>query len=244
MAIGARERETAMKWKGLCLGACLLAAAGLARGGGLPDVAFTDGQFDPADWEAAVVYVGNGGDYGVDMQDTGGNPGAFLRTRLDVNAHSGPEVRTSTVVFFRRIGLEYDPATQGEIASLDYTEDAIMLSGSVQSTGLVVWQDGRAYRTIVTEFRQTTWEGESLAGVLAEDLFGWVEQRDIHPDFSESGSPLEFGFFRGLSTTDIPYSMTAGIDNWSTTIHRVPEPATVFLVVLGAAALLRPRQRR
>jgi hypothetical protein len=49
---------------------------------------------------------------------------------------------------------------------------------------------------------------------------GYVDE-SAHPDFSDDGSTIEFGFFRANSQIDgqMDYSMFGGIDNWHVAIY-------------------------
>jgi MYXO-CTERM domain-containing protein len=80
----------------------------------------------------------------------------------------------------------------------------------------------------------------TLAPRDENDFFNWHGEGSF-PNFSATGGPITFGFWRG--NNEGTYSMTTGIDNWSMTIHTVPEPAGLGLAALSAIALIRRRVR-
>ena len=70
-----------------------------------------------------------------------------------------------------------------------------------------------------------------------------------HPDFSQSGAPINFGFWAGNSGSGVP-NMEAGIDNWIYTIQSealtstAPEAGQTIMMIGGALALLAVVGRR
>ncbi len=102
-----------------------------------------------------------------------------------------------------------------------------------------------------------TWTPHVLNGLTSAD-FGLVNVTPTtvvdstqHPDFTASGGPIQFGFFRanGTGLNGEGYTLAAGIDNWQITLAAAPPPArgaiqipslgTIELAVLaGLLALL------
>ena len=71
------------------------------------------------------------------------------------------------------------------------------------------------------------------------------------PDFSAAGSAIEFGYFTnngdpigGIVMPPSTVTTDFGIDNWSVTVAKVSEPATLALFGLGLAGLGIARRRR
>ena len=74
---------------------------------------------------------------------------------------------------------------------------------------------------------------------LTEESF---TRGDIGPDFSENGSPIQFGYFRSNSAFSTNYSITGGVDNWTVNVVAVPEPATLLIFALGSIYLNRKKR--
>jgi hypothetical protein len=133
--------------------------------------------------------------------------------------------------YFIRIDAAYDPALQGAIATINYSEDAKYFGplpgGDGQGTGCALLQGGTFYHIDMVITSATDWH--SLHSIsLTKDDFHSLNEPDDHPDFSINGSPIIFGFFRGNSTRGTTgYFRDAGIDNWSVTVNPVPLPPPV-----------------
>jgi uncharacterized protein (TIGR03437 family) len=145
------------------------------------------------------------------------------------------------------IAAVYNPRTMGAISSIDYSEDAIYIGGATgegQGTGPAVRQRDssgvlRTYVATTVTNRPTTWSPNSLTGLLATNfslLGGGTTFLDnsSHPDFSASGSALQFGYWRGNTTQGAGYSTAAGIDNWKVVVHGF-QP--------GISCVISPRSR-
>ncbi|MHC4535627.1 MAG: glycoside hydrolase family 16 protein [Planctomycetota bacterium] len=185
-------------------------------------VTFSDGVFNASDWQLVTEQSGNGGSVSFSQESTGGNPDEYLRITDTVNA--APPYSIVCGAFFNT-GAIYFPQTQGEIVSLEYSEDSIMLSGwgQGQATGLALRQNGVLYYAYTPGgglfyANQSSWTPHSFTSFQAEN-FGHWQNPNVHPDFSSEGSPIEFGFYRMNSTPVFGYTIVAGIDNWSVTIH-------------------------
>lgn len=201
-------------------------------------IAYTDGDFAPADWETIVLTGGSGGTVTATTDASGGNPGAYRRIQIVHNGVTGG-VRSQVVTFQRRVGAVHDPATDGAIASIDYAEDRILIYCAFacdgQNTGPAVRQDGEVYVAIAgnTSYYDVNgvWGGLTASGLTATS-FGHVDagvpgmlDPTVHPDFSAAGAPLEIGFFRWTTHTGpSPDTRTAGLDNWSLTLNLVAPP--------------------
>lgn len=207
-----------MRIAGMICVACLFAGT-RARG----DVTLSDGTFDPGDWDVSVFYTeGNGGhlDFAAQMT-SGGNPGAFRAVALTVYGTDDQHPYSAFNVFHRWTPFVYHPATDGKIVSLDYAEDWINLipGGGGQATGPALRQGGFVFIDGHAATTQLQWTHFGLARRTAAD-FAPVNVPNLHPDFSTSGGPIEFGFYRANSASDGQYSTAAGIDKWTITIHQ------------------------
>lgn len=186
-------------------------------------VNFFEGAFADADWTTSVYQNGNGGTLSAAQQTSGGNPGAYRVVTLVVNP-GPPGGRSNIFSFHWHTPSRYDPAANGAIASIDYSEDAL---GPGVAAAMVVRQGGNVFFASPT-YQVTTgtgWTTMAKQGLTAADfvmLAPDLTQSALHPDFSASGTPLEFGFMRAL-TSGIGCCGAGGpqgVDNWTATLHR------------------------
>jgi len=226
-----------------CMAACVIGAflCGQVHG---ETVSFTEGTFELSNWETSTAEGGNGGSSTVTQQSSGGIPDAYCKLSITVNS-AGSFVRSRAWVFSRRPDTTYDPQTQGSIQTIDYGEHSVMFEGfgNGHQTGPALWQDGTMYLVPAMLANQSTWTHQALNGLTAEDFVDDWDQRDTHPDFSASAPEITFGFYRVLATTDCSYTIVTGLDNWSLTVHPVPEPASALLVGLASLTMLRRKRR-
>jgi hypothetical protein len=221
-------------------------------------VTVSDSTFASADWALSQFIIGGGASVSANQQVSGGNPGAFRF--VGDNVANAPSASTFSAILGAHIysPFSYSPSVTGAITSLDYTEDAICINpncfGQGQGTGVALRQGGQAYvigGTITTS--STLWHTlPPLTGLHAADFFllnpsatSFVDPTS-HPDFSGTGAPIQFGFYRSNSTClgCSGYLLDAGIDNWAVTVHfpsppgaTVPAPWTAGLLVVALAML-------
>ena len=218
--------------------------------GPAPPVVFSDGTFNAGDWQLALATNGPGGTgvafFDAVFEGIEGNPGTFMRIKHVHNPSNNiidpSQPKSNILTFHRRIGAEYDPSTLGAITSIDYSEDRILFECGFsgcdgQVTGPAVLQDGDLYVVVVgnTNDRDVNrvWGALSSSGLTANNFSlavvgvnfpgpnTLIQDFNRHPDFSSSGSPMVFGFFRaGTHTAPIFQTRMAGIDNWQVTVNR------------------------
>jgi hypothetical protein len=195
---------------------------------------FSDSEFNSADWFYEIGALGGGAGFST-QELSGGNPGAYRLINLSMTAGTG-----GVGLHAFKSSAVYDPSIQGAIASVAFSEDLRMVSGSVpgMSSGSVLLQNGLRYYRWCWETDSVSWTTRIAEGTGAPNylLDGLQDNgtNPLRPDFSENGAPITFGYFRniqGIAGTD--FFMTSGIDNWTTTVVAVPEPAVWQLVVLG-----------
>ena len=213
----------------------------------------SDSTFLNTDWTLSQFFVGNAGTVTAVQDLAVGNPAPSRIVTDSVGA--GPSATTESVVLGASIytPFTYNPAVSGAIASLNYTEDAACTSGCFgqgQSTGPAVLQGGNVYIlcciSVITG-PGLTFANHALTGLTAADFglvslttAGGTSDSTQHPNFSASGAPLQFGFFRanGSSNGGAAYTLAAAIDNWQVSIFAAAPPASsVAVPTVGALEL-------
>ena len=188
------------------------------------EVSVQDGTFAPSDWGVSVFWEqGLSGIITVEQETSGGNPGEYRSVDVLLSpAKLNDWGRYNRVhAFHNYIPRVYDPATEGGVYSIDFSEDARLYAGYLegQGGGPAIRQNGVVYQGGSFTIPGATWFRHSLTDLTEDD---WYDPRNptAHPDFSETGSPIEIGFWSGNSgTSDDPYHSLAGIDNWSFVIR-------------------------
>jgi hypothetical protein len=198
----------------------LVASPGHAGPSVIRDRAFLD-----ADWTLTTFGVGNGGSVEAD-QASMGNPAPSRRIRTMVNSAPSPSEFSSVTGVNLFGGAVYDPQAQGAFVDLDYFEDALLEQGfgDGQATGIALRQNGNVYVRQVGTTPEFAWTAKKISGVTATQfalVFEGGEDVNVHPDFSASGAPIEFGFMRRNSTSvgANGYQIVALIDNWTVLIN-------------------------
>jgi len=175
---------------------------------------------------------------------TGGNPGAYLS--LTETFTTGDTIWTGGI----KTDYTYDPATQGALTSLGIKVDLRDPTfGATRATAwlLVVSQGGKRYYSV--PFNAYT-NSSILASFSENDLtsasfdtnpwagnFG-VKPDGQSPDFSSSGTPLEFGFMIGNRVVGFgTLANTVGMDDFVISEAgpeagpaNVPEPSALLLL--------------
>lgn len=206
----------------------ILCIASLALG----QTTFTDGTFEDADWTTTVFTLGYSGPGGSTVHEAvGGNPADHRA----ITTNMGDENPARVIVIEMRAGAIYDPSTQGIITFLSYGEDhkcaaADGCIGLGQNWWPTILQDGKFY--IHRHDNQFTgvledWTTGLVPVMLASD-FGEVEvsANGMHnltsnPDFSASGGPIQFGYSRATSISNM---RTGRIDNWTFAVNEEAVP--------------------
>jgi hypothetical protein len=195
-----------------------------------PAVVFEDGDFDPAGWsvDAVVSPLQGGATHTEEQVVSAGHPDAWRRM-VDRMPPGLNWLQTHHVALAAR----YEPALQGAIVALDYSEDCIFISGAgpgddVQAF-LLVEQAGRNYVHVSSSTTCQTpgWAAmESQFGLLAAD-FVQIDGPacavgQACPDFSVAGAALRFGYARTTQSFNGQPAVTVihGIDNWRVAVWR------------------------
>jgi hypothetical protein len=210
---------------------------------------FFDGTFNDADW-TRIVNITEGPfssfEETASQSLSGGNPGAF-RSMTHTWGNN-----TAARIYHFNVNAIYDPAVEGAIASIDYSADVRGLPGStiggVFGDGFAIQQDGRIFRTGTTGIgNNSPWQTVSLLNLTSGNFIAL--DGGSEPDFSITGSSIQFGYIRGnFIPTRTVRTVAHGIDNWSVTLNlatvpvpepsKTPEPSTIIsLGLLGFGAL-------
>jgi hypothetical protein len=194
----------------------------------MPGVSFEDGDFLASDWDITTeaVPATGGPTITASVATTGGNPGAF-RTAT----YTMPLAPSSAHVFYGARSANYDPATQGAIYLIDFSEDCIAGSnaGLLSYTGPMIEQAGRRYLAATGNrgCSRTTWSAtrrSSLGSTDFKQASGPAcGANETCPDFSAVGAPIRLGLVSGAAFDGglvPPTQSTHGFDNWKVTVWR------------------------
>lgn len=181
---------------------------------------FSDGDFFN-DWYYATFTAGTGGSALHYVSGPDGNPGYYLVIQTSLPGQCGAVYEIAL-----KSSATYDPSASGALESFDYSEDTKMIDGigGGQATGPAIYQNGHyyVYPGWATGLDQD-WHHMSRSGLTSGDFIEILggpcpsyTDPFSHPDFSDSGSEMTFGFYRGNSQIDGygAYTITAAIDNW------------------------------
>jgi hypothetical protein len=189
-----------------------------------------DSYFQDANWDAVDVSKDGTASQSPLQVLTGGSPAgtdfiftqdpAYRRLTTTVGPPAGGSgtSRISTA-YIRNDGSE-NPSTGGAITRLVFWQDDIVESGpsSLAVTwGIAVRQGGTVYTKALGTLTSSTWQPRGPIEVSAAD-FG-----SPGPDFSVTGGPIKFGFFRSVTSAGNPTrpnTVVHGIDNWQVRICR------------------------
>lgn len=211
-------------------------------------VTFFDGTFNDADWERDVFEIVNGGTVVATQEAAGGNPGEYLHI---INTVAAGAAGSAVYGLYIKPSASYTPSTQGAIIDGTLSIDTQMFAGfgDGETTRTLLRQDGNLFIRVgmrIDANNVGSWmtKGQTFTasnfqmisqtgpGVLVFDPTN-------HPDFSDSGSTIEFGFSTADSTQfTTGYTIDGGFDNWRVTLNTVPEPTSLVLLAVGGAIVL------
>jgi hypothetical protein len=207
-------------------------------------IVYSESNFNAEDW-TFLSFATAGGAAAATQISSGGNSGAYLEISLSMQAGAG-----GAVVWGFQNAAVYDPGSQGAIASVGYMED-VKKGGANQAAGAALLQNGFRYWRFTWETDPATW----ITRIATPDvefsgyfLDGTQDNgsNPTHPDFSGTGSPITFGFYRNIQgVAESTFTTLSGLDNWQTTVTSVPEPSSygagAALLVFGVVVLRRHR---
>jgi hypothetical protein len=208
-------------------------------------VTFSDGTFNNADWQVPIMYQGyNGGTLNAYQVASGGNPGSYQEVDTTLNGVGGNTPWSNIVAFHQQLNSTYDSSVQGAISSIDFSLDVENHIYVGLAIGAAIEQNGMLYAPLPLGTNgPTTWTNYTETGLTASSFWHVINSPPTfafvpgQPDFSSTGAPISFGYYTFEATTDVPYTIDAGYDNWSVTVHSTPEPSTLVLGIAGLAGL-------
>jgi hypothetical protein len=209
----------------------------------------TDNTFIPTDWS------------GVQSVQTIGLPSAASASTIPLGGLAGPFRQLGlfrqidlpsnrTIADIRPIGT-HDPGSQGPLVGLGYYADFMVQAsaGMTGTWGFALRQNGTVYLNNTLFTIAPAWTPTTIVNQSATDFLNPVSS--TNPDFTASGSLMEFGFFlRGVSFGLSSAGFNLGMDNLCVWDHNsgntcggatTPEPGTMALVGILLIALVTAR---
>lgn len=167
---------------------------------------YSDQTLADALWEVVPSQPGGRGWFVSAFEAAGGNTGSCKRLLTYVEPAPSAAARSIVIVVHLLDGAVYSPVASGPIATIDYSEDAMVSASSSggQMTGPAIRQGSHMYIALGASTGAVSgWHGVVSNGLTAAS-FVWVDPNDAHdgidpayhPDFSATAAPIELGFFR------------------------------------------------
>jgi hypothetical protein len=204
-------------------------SGGGGGGGGVRGTApYTDGIFDDNQWDEYVEVFGAGGTGGGGHLRFNGQEGAdYRQITITVNSAVGSGSTAQVAVFTYKRSTRYSAPNDGQIFSVDYSEDSILQAGggNGQYGAPAMRQNGKNYTLVpgagAFATPETSWTRKSVNGLRQND-FRTLSSASDHPDFSATGAPIEMGFMRmhSVPAGNREETKRGGIDNWALTLYR------------------------
>jgi hypothetical protein len=221
---------------------------------------FSETNFDPGTWSAGSAHWMFSPDDGEQFSATSdrfqaGNPtNKFMITQFMIDVPGGAFNVALAPVFMT--GWTHDPGTQGAIDTIAASVRTLPVSsidtGNFGGPRLFIYQDGQSYVSTASG----PWVGftfdepetvRNFSGYTATEFVEVTPNTGLdlnsHPDFA--GAPMEFAFGMQLTSTGLSgvgeTTRAVGWDDLSVRIQTVPEPASLMLLALSGAVLLRRR---
>lgn len=228
--------------------AASLLALPVARGS---VITFSDTTFNPYNsvsnpggWTDSTVSVPAGGTTSAVQQATNGETGG---PDLLVSVNVPGSIPTGAAVYAFNLynAATWDPATQGPITSLIFSESR-KTDSTGQEFGPAIEQGGVFYYSDASYLPSTSWS-TLTTGALTSSNFGTATTSN-GPNFTATGGPMTFGFVAINSTSDTTgFSTSALYDNYSISLTvtptGVPEPASIGLLGICGLVLCRRKSR-
>ena len=164
--------------------------------------------FDVAStWKDSVTAASAGATDVTTWNTTGGNPQGYRGS-----VHTIPGVGSLSVIH-RLESLSYNPATQGAIDHIDYSEDQKAISGAAVASQFFIQQGTTFYVTALPAFSSTAWTPATLTNLTVASF------TPAGLNFGSTGGVMHFGYVRANSNTSTnTLTREHGIDNFAVTI--------------------------
>lgn len=211
---------------------CVLGAAALT----LPSIStaatttFSDGTFDNASLTVTPFSNNLNSDISSGQVANLGNPGSAYE--FDSTAGVG---QFTGAIYVMENTFSYDPAVQGVIETISYSEDywdAASVPFGAGGATLIVEQNGIFFVRLTSgSSTPSTWNSVSATGLVATSFFAFGATLDF-------SKPMEFGFTQGWNgTSNEATTFTSRVDNFNVEISAapapVPEPSSIVLLLCG-----------
>ena len=193
-------------------------------------IIFSDGDF--SSWTFSSI-ASPGSSASATRIASGGDPDAYISTTTVTGDTAWAVCLSGNAV--------WNPAVQGALGPVMMELDSKSVSAWGTGAGIrfLAEQDGNYYiaPSIITPYNagpSTAWHSADMTAYYAASQFVELtgpgsNNLNSHPDFSSSGSPIDFGFITGCH---ISGTYTQLFDNWSVTTD-VPEP-TIWSMLIAA----------
>jgi hypothetical protein len=218
---------------------------------------FFDGTFNAGDWVSGPVISSiNAVAANLTNQQnlTGGDPGAFSKFSTAVSGVGLSSVYR--VSYFNNAAI-YDPSSSGAILKMSGGFNNNLFSSTsvfdVFDASIVLRQKGAVYLPEnffgLQDVAPHWYGGNTLFGTSvpvgsASDWHLMVGSGPTIPDFSEKGSPIQFGLLVGAYFDSGSGTVVGGVDNWTITVTSagvkptsVPLPGTLSSLAALATTL-------
>lgn len=206
---------------------------------------FSDDQFDSNDW-INTAHVVAGDATSIVLHQPNGDP--------EGNGYLGMEYtgedESIALAFSLSEHARYDPSVSGAISRIDYGYLARSAGQLHVPTHLVFMQDGVLYNHSITAFvdEPGDWAAISGTGIDANDFYSRdpltnETSYDTPPDFSSSGSEIQFGLLYAFyNHSEQALEFVRDYDELDIRVTSVPAPSAAAL--FGLAGLTAARRRR
>lgn len=229
-------------------GFALLVAVGLgmASSARAATINFFDGVFNNGDWTGSKIVdttTGSSATFSAFQLPANGNPTFHRETTHNWDAG------VIRVAHLRNIGgspFTYNPSSSGAINTLNISYDLVHRTPNLGAVGysLLLRQNGKYYTHPIDNIFPNTWTSFSHPGFTSASFFellvpGASANLTSTPDFSATGSLIEFGYVtsNSHSTAGTIVTKTSGIDNFALTLNTVPEPSAIVTIIGGLTSV-------